>query len=363
MRRLGTKRAPGNELSKWVEGSESERGAATVLVAFTLVVLLGFTALAVDVGAMYAEKAQLQNGADATALAIANDCAKGLVCTAAMTDPGNRLADDNANDSSTGVFAVTQPNGNTVRVETNAQAQGSTDDSFALYFARVLGHETSVIHAVAEASWGTPTTATTLPWTVSECVFKKFLSSSQLASLTDTGNFEGNPSDAHVLLRYDEGTPTYPGCAAQNGYRPGGFGWLETNTGCSTDIDLAATVKGQPGNHFPNDSGKVKVCDSLKDTILDEPALIPLFNKATGTGDNTVYSLIGFAAFRVTGYKFSGSDEHVDSLVPKCVDAKGKKDPNCRYLAGYFVRFVSLDEAGVLGTGPNYGGSVASLTQ
>lgn len=338
---------------------KDERGAAAVMVAFSMVVLLGFAALAVDVGAMYAEKAQLQNGADATALAIAGDCAKGLDCATAMAASANRLADDNANDGSSGVFSVTQPNSTTVRVETNAQAAGSTDDSFGLFFARVLGHETSVIHARAEASWGTPSEATTLPWTVSECIFKQFLTPSQLASLTSTGNFTGYPTDTHLLLRYDENTPTYPGCAAQNGYRPGGFGWLETNTGCSADIDLSKTVNGQTGNHFPNG----KVCDELHSTIMDQPALIPLFDSNTGNGENTVYSLIGFAAFQVTGYKFSGSDEHVDPLAPQCLDAKGKKDGNCRYLAGYFTRFVSLEEGMSLTSGPNYGGSVATLTK
>jgi Flp pilus assembly protein TadG len=231
MRWLMRKRSPKNESKRLLRGNENERGATAVVVAFTLVALLGFTALAVDVGAMYAEKAQLQNGADATALAIAGDCAKGLNCATAMTATGNRLADDNANDGSSGTFAVTQPTANSVRVETNAQAAGSTTDSFSLYFARVLGNDTAVIHALAEATWGTPSTATTLPWTVSECVFKSMLTPTQLASLTSTGSFVGYPTDTHILLRYDENTPTYPGCAAQNGYRPGGFGWLETNSG------------------------------------------------------------------------------------------------------------------------------------
>jgi Flp pilus assembly protein TadG len=353
MRRIKKLGQPANDLAT------KERGAAAVLVAFSMVVLLGFAALAVDVGAMYAEKAQLQNGADATALAIAGECAKGVSCPAAMSDPNNRLAGANANDDSSGTFSVTQPTTSSVRVETNAQAAGSTDDSFALYFARVLGHESSVIHATAVASWGPPSGATTLPWTVSECVFRHFLSPSQLASLDDTGNFEGNPSTDRVLLRYDETTPAYPGCETQNGYRPGGFGWLETDTGCSADIDISSTVDGQPGNHYPND----KACEDLKDDLLNEPQLIPLFRSNTGNGDNTVYTLIGFAAFQVTAYKFSGSDEHVDPLVPKCLDDKGKADPNCRYLGGYFVKFVSLEEAGVPTPGqPDFGGSVVYLS-
>ena len=42
-----------------------------------LVVLLGVGALVIDVGALYAERRQLQNGADAAALAVAADCAEG----------------------------------------------------------------------------------------------------------------------------------------------------------------------------------------------------------------------------------------------------------------------------------------------
>lgn len=332
----------------------NERGAAAVLVAFSMVALLGFTALAVDVGAMYAEKAQLQNGADATALAIAGDCAKGLNCATAMANQDNRLADANANDGSTGTFSVTQPASNTVRVETNAQAAGSTEDSFALYFARVLGHESSVIHAVAEASWGSPSTATTLPWTISKCVFEKYLSPSQLAELTSTGNFTGDPTPTHVLLRYDENTPTYPGCAAQNGYAPGGFGWLDTDTGCSADINVAnSEVGSNPGNDLP------QACSNMPATIKDSPILIPLFSNAVANGNKTRYSLVGFLAFQVTGYKFGGGPS-LTSLDPAAPGCTG----NCRGVQGYFTRFVALEEGlSMSGGTSNYGVTVVALTE
>jgi Putative Flp pilus-assembly TadE/G-like len=335
------------------EEQNPEKGAAAIIVAMLMVAVLACAAIAVDVGAMYAEKAQIQNGADATALAIAGDCAKGLNCTTAMADPGNRLADANANDSSTGVFSVTQPHANTVRVETNAREAGSGSNHFSLFFAKVMGIDTATIRATAAASWGPPSAGATLPWTVSECVYKQYLSPSQLAQLSSTGNFSGDPIPTHILLRYDENAPTVGGCAAQNGYQPGGFGWLETDTGCTTDIDLTLSVSGQPGNHFPN----AAACDALLDTLLDEPALIPLFNSATGNGNNAVYSLVGFAAFKVTGYKFSGSVAVNDSLAPSCTG-------NCRGLQGYFVRFVSIQEGMTLSSGgPNYGGTVVELSE
>ncbi|MCQ6271396.1 pilus assembly protein TadG-related protein [Pseudarthrobacter sp. R1] len=333
---------------------DHERGAAAVVVAFTMVALLGFAALAVDVGAMYAEKAQLQNGADATALAIAGDCAKGVNCGTAMADADNRLADANANDESSGTFSVTQPSANSVRVETNAQEAGSTADSFTLFFARAFGNDTAVIHASAVASWGTPSSAETLPWTVSKCVFEKYLSPSQLADLNATGNFTGDPIPTHILLRYDENTPTYPGCAAQNGYAPGGFGWLDTDTGCSAEIDVAnSEVGSNPGNDLPN------VCQDMPATIKDEPVLIPIFTTAAKNGAKTKYSLAGFIAFQVTGFKFGGGPS-VTSLDPAAPSCTG----SCRGIQGYFTRFVSLEEGLSLTGGlPNYGATVVALTE
>ena len=54
-----------------------ERGAAAVTLALLLVPLLGFAAIAVDIGSLYAEKARLQVAADAAAIAVAQDCSRG----------------------------------------------------------------------------------------------------------------------------------------------------------------------------------------------------------------------------------------------------------------------------------------------
>lgn len=336
---------------------DSERGASAIIVAFFLVALLGMAALAIDVGAAYAEKAQLQNGADATALAIAMDCAKGVECSVAIANSDNFLADDNANDGSSGLSSITQPSTNSVRVETNAQEAGSTVDSFSLFFARAMGIESTLIHSAAVASWGPPSTGSTLPWTVSECVFRQSLTATQLSDLDSTGNFSGDPMGTHILLRYDEGAPTYPGCEVENGLQPGGFGWLEPNADCSVDIDIDNVVNGRPGNSFPTVPGNPAVCDDVLAGILDEPVLIPLFDSATDAGGRrTQYTLIGFAAFEVTGYKFGGSLNVDDPEAPACTG-------NCRGLMGFFTRFVTLAEGGIdTGGGANFGANRVSLT-
>ena len=73
MRRLGSPRP------------DAERGAAGVLVAVMMLVLIGAGALAVDVGQIYSERAQLQNGADAGALGVAQACHK-AGCTQAEAE-------------------------------------------------------------------------------------------------------------------------------------------------------------------------------------------------------------------------------------------------------------------------------------
>ena len=82
---------------------DGERGAISVLVAILMVTLLGFTAVAVDVGMLYAERTQLRNGADAAAFAIAQKCARDVNdpdCSTTST-LARSLANSNAGDGKT----------------------------------------------------------------------------------------------------------------------------------------------------------------------------------------------------------------------------------------------------------------------
>ncbi len=65
-------------------------------------VLTGMGALVVDVGQLYQERAELQNGADAAALGVAKSCALGT-CTPAVAA---QLADANASSLTGGTAAA-----------------------------------------------------------------------------------------------------------------------------------------------------------------------------------------------------------------------------------------------------------------
>jgi len=90
---------------------ERERGAIAAIVAmlFGFGVLLSLAALTVDVGNINADRRQLQNGADAVALAVAQQCVTDGTCdiiTEAKLDKLKALANANAADGATSIQRV-----------------------------------------------------------------------------------------------------------------------------------------------------------------------------------------------------------------------------------------------------------------
>lgn len=62
-------RSMSSKLNAWLRGCRGEQGQAMVMAAFAMVVILGFAAFAVDIGHIAVQKSDLQNAADAAALA------------------------------------------------------------------------------------------------------------------------------------------------------------------------------------------------------------------------------------------------------------------------------------------------------
>lgn len=165
--RLGTRRARPSE------GRPRRRGAVAAQVAVSLTTLVGFMALAVDVGVMYNSKAELQRTADAAALAAAaelGDYSQGDPLSMAVTVAGNYAstnqvlnaplglsADDVVFgrafiDESTGryVFQETENFPNAVRVFAR-RTEGSPSGPIPLFFANVFGLASTNITARATA--------------------------------------------------------------------------------------------------------------------------------------------------------------------------------------------------------------------
>ncbi|MFN2518926.1 MAG: pilus assembly protein TadG-related protein, partial [Jatrophihabitantaceae bacterium] len=147
--------------------------------------LLGLGAIAIDTGSWYAEKAQLQNGADGAALAVAQMCAaKTTDCTQLTALPVARdRANNNSNDNLSNIDFVCGTllgpcpgslcpagSGNFVNVQTSTQTSASS--SLPALMSRALPGNSGAgetVHACAQANWGFPTSANTVPMTISQC--------------------------------------------------------------------------------------------------------------------------------------------------------------------------------------------------
>lgn len=142
----------------------SERGATAVLVAALLVGLIGSAAIAVDLGALWVDRIELQNGADAAALGAAQDCGVGNCAKAAAT--AQSLAAANKRDRAvTATIVSLDTVAGRVTVETRSERNNA--------FASLFGIPRTTVTARATAKWGYPKSGKATPLAFSLCEFKR----------------------------------------------------------------------------------------------------------------------------------------------------------------------------------------------
>lgn len=303
-----------------------ERGATSVVVALLMVALMGFAAVSVDVAALYNHRLQLQSGADAAALAIAQDCARGQCGSTTQTAQAMAAANKSpANAAAATVQSLTS-------TQVTVRNAGTRD----YWFAPVLGFESGTITTRATASWGAPAAGTAaLPLILSLCEFN---------AQTQGGTPSGTTQYTIVLPKKSD-----TGCTPNSGnFVPGGFGWLNVNVSpCSTASSVNARVTSDPGNSVPS---SCSTSDFQK--THDKTILLPIFKEAGGNGNNAWYRVHGYAAFIVTGYHFGGQY----SWKQPCGGSE-------RCVRGYFTRFAAVSDSFEVGAGaPDLGASLITLT-
>lgn len=317
-------------------GARDEKGAIVVLMAAFTVVIVGVAALVVDVGALHDEKRQLQNGADAAALGVAQligqTCASGTpACpTVTLATRAQELANGNARDTATTVDSVT-PNYPARTVTVRTSTRDNSGSSILPYeFGQVVtGVKGRTVKAAATASWAGLKRAAVIPLTLSKCEFTTATNNNTVFEVPRT------------ILFHTKATPCGGGPDL-----PGGFGWLtDNNDSDNDDCNVTPTV----GDFVNEDTGVVGTphsCDMSK--LLGKDVLLAVYDSLTGSGSNGRYHIYGFGEFHVTGYRFTSSNS--GGTVP-C------SSPNT-CIAGYFIRFVPVGELG----GPTLGNRVALVS-
>lgn len=295
-----------------------DRGASAVLVALVMLVLIGFTGLGVDVTSAYAKSQEVQNAADAAALATAQHCAQLEVGCApgSQSDPATDLAQQNVRAQVDTVAAFdTYPASNRATVKVTAEHQN--------FFAGAFGFNSFTVVREATAQWEAPQAGPAmLPLTVSACNFYDSAGQPVLHEGIEVWLPKGK-------LLQDKKV----GCGTLK-YPPGGFGWLD-HSGCQVTVVVGGWAGGDTGANRP-DSCLVAALE------IGEIFLLPIFDAFEGNGANAQYRIDRFAALQLQGYHFKeGGPNITDGTV-----CSGKPPSNSDYrdscLNVTFVEWVNI---------------------
>src|SRR5690348_7586731 len=338
--------------------ASDERGAVMILAALLLGfgVLLGVAALVIDVGRLYQERAELQDGADAAAIGVAKSCALGA-CNPAVAVS---YADANASQltggtagaplicgsggmglcpDSTGAMTDcpdSPPAGtNYVDVHTATQTAGGSTLLPPVFAETLLGnsgYQGTTVHACAQAEWGPPAAATTPAITISACEWDQ--ATQQGASFPAAPPYPPNqppPSSADQVLTQNSGNGT--GCASEpaGADGPGSFGWVSHPGGDCTFPVSGPTFPVRTGNAVSDP------CVQILQTAQQNRAPIPV--PVYVSTDGATYTLLGFADFVVTGYNLLGSNGG-DVDASDWLDSSNDCSGTNYCLNGYFVQGV-----------------------
>jgi hypothetical protein len=328
--------------------THGDRGAVATIAAILLGggVLLGMTALTVDVGQIYAERQELQSGADAAAAAIAKDCALNGIdtCRPRANAIAADYADRNAKDGESGVLRVcvndgtegpcSAPRGNLtdcieripdgapyVEVQTKTRQNGG--DLLLPTFARALsGNEKyagTTVGACARSKWQQVPTGQPSGITISLCEYQQ--------------STAGYHQIVHVHYRHTS--------SSECGTETSGFGFVSGPGDCLSPAGTAAgseVTDSEYGNpaYSKNHDQTAAACEQLLKHSLETqtPILVPVFHQWQWTDTPVArkwYNVAGMAGFVVTGY----------SGVPGIPTARSEGDCDCNggqsCVYGYFL--------------------------
>jgi Flp pilus assembly protein TadG len=348
-----------------------ERGAIGVLIAVFIGggVLLGMGALAIDVGRLYQNRAELQNGADAAALAVAKSCASGT-CVTGLAGP---IANANASNLTAGQAAVdlvcgtgslgagcvspllacpANPAAGTNYVDVRTST-GTPSGLLPPIFARTLlgngSYSGTNVKACAQAEWGPPATASTVAFTISACEWDK--ATNQGVTFAPPPPYPPLPASSFDRVLKIHTTKSNTGCPTEpaGADAPGNFGWTDDSGTCSVTI----SNNSYGGNTGTSASQACKTAlqnDQANKTLI----FVPVYTKVTGTGTNAVFTLKGFAAFVITGYHLPGFS--VSDWLNSKNDCKGSDF--C--INGFFTQGL-IPSSGSIG-GPDLGATIIVLS-
>lgn len=344
------------------------RAVSFAMTAISIVMLLGMASLTVDVGMMYRARAEAQASADAAAMAGAwqlldEDRLKGDAdmtaeistarTTAAQiaalnviinTSPSLSANSSNDADGDIVIGYLSDPDNNsgetlstanpdlfnTVRVQVRRDAAHSSP--IDLFFAAVFGRLTADISAEAYATFkdgvvgykvdDNTGNAGLLPLALKVDAWDNLLA----GAFTSGDNWTYNAATGAVTAGPDgiNELNIYPGGGAEQ-LPPGNFGTVDIGPPDNSTADLSRQIRDGVSEddlaYFGGElalgpdgtlelTGDTGLSAALKDdltAIKGLPKALSLFSSVTGPGNNSVFTIVGFAGITIMDVKLTGS--------------------------------------------------------
>ena len=320
-----------------------EEGTVVVLAAVLIIVVMGFAALAIDVGMITTARAELQNVADAGALAgvsqlleadydgaVAQASAFGSqnTCVGQPVALGTGDIELGNYDLDSGTFTtVPGGGGNAIRV-TARRSQGSPQGPLPLFFMGLLGPSVADVEASAIAAVDNRVTGfdgsvvgILMPFTVHQDVvgvsptvgFTFNLYPNQTTtSGGSSGGSKGKGQDGSGGLGASQQVPGNFGLLDLDSSNPGTNvlrGWIEE--GYPGEIEIPASgvclVDGEPG--FRN------TLRSSVEQRIGDPVVVLVHSTVSGQGSNAVYTIVSLLAIEILSVDGNGINLRIDASV------------------------------------------------
>ncbi len=345
---------------RYMNSGSRRRAAAIMMTAVSTSVLLGFAALAIDVGMLYNVRTELQRTADAAALAggqklLDHSRLTGTTNSAAVMASVKSQAEQYsllnpvqninpriaANDVKIGYLNnpdnLSEPidfsNSNRFNtVQVTVRRDEAMNGPVQLMFARIFGLTSANVSATAAASFrdgavGFKVTARTgnadlLPLALHVDAWNALLA--RAGTVRDNYSFNEDTGAVSVGADGVAELNLYPGSGVDQ-LPPGNFGTVNIGTSNNSTKHLSNQIRygvTQEDLDFHGGSlqlgsdgtlpltGDPGLSAGIKDdltAILGNPRAIPLFNQVVGNGNNTVFTIVGFAGIRILNVRLTGS--------------------------------------------------------
>lgn len=316
-----------------------------VTVGVLFMALIALMALTVDSGVLHNERQELQNGADAAALAVAFSCARGSCDTALATEYA--VANARTGGSTTVEAVNIDPTAQTVEVITR------TADT-PLEAMKASGPDAALVRARGKARWGAVGAAATAPFVISECDVETGLAL-QGGLLPATPP----PSGAGVVIPFHDSTQTdvtlIPKCPSHtgmdsdgDGFMPGGFGKIVVDENCKVTTRIEVNADGTEDEWIDAKTGTAMPPD-WRCLNINSVMAIPVFGDYRVISGADEYRIVTYVGFYVTGYRFPGYQNN----PPNCKSALatqlgvpvGAITGQAYCVSGHFVNYTIADGA------------------